>query len=332
MRTIAERAGVHVSTVSRALRPDTPTAELTGVSAAAAERIRAIADEVGYRPDPYAASLTTRRTRAFGVLVPQLTDVVLATIYEAIDEYATEHGYQTMVANTHDKLDEQRRRIDLLLSRRIDGLVLGDAHTDGAFLREVAATQLPFVLVNRRAEGYVSVTGDDSSGGRMVAQHLAELGHERIAIVAGLPWASTGVDRTRGCRDWLAEHGLPVPDDYVQPSTFHPAGGRAAAEQLLDLRPRPTAVFAVNDNTAIGVMGAARDRGLRVGADLAIVGFNDISTAAELPVPLTTVRNPLVRMGRLAAELLFARMAGDPVESVRLEPTLVVRASTVAGR
>lgn len=330
MRTIAQRAGVHVSTVSRALRADPSAAEPVGVSAAEAARIRAIAAEAGYRPDPNAASLTTRRTRVVGVLVPQLSDTVLATVYEGIEEHATERGYQTIVSNTHDDLGEQRRRLDLLLSRRVDGLVLGDAHVDGTFLEEVVATGVPFVLVNRHAAGHVAVTADDLAGGRLVAQHLAALGHEHIGIVAGLPWASTGIDRTNGCRGWLAEHGLPVPDDYVVTSTFDPAGGRAAAERLLDLDPRPTAIFAVNDNTAIGVMGAARDRGLRSGEDLAVVGYNDISTARELPVPLTTVRNPLTVMGRTAAQLLFAILAGEPVESVRLQPTLVVRSSTAA--
>lgn len=328
MRTIAERAGVNISTVSRALRAGESLDDLKGVGPDVAARIRAIAAEVGYRPDPNAASLKTRRTRVVGVLVPQLTDVVLATIYQGIDEYATDHGYQAVVANTNDQLDEQRRRTDLLLGRRVDGLILGDAHVDGTFLRELHATGVSFVLVNRRADDYPSATCDDLAGGRLAAQHLAELGHRNIGIVAGLPWASTGIDRTTGCRDWLAEHGLPVPDEYVVNSTFHPTGGREAAERLFELDPRPTAIFAVNDNTAIGVMGAARAHGLHVGKDVAVVGFNDMDTARELPVPLTSVRNPLNLMGRTAAEMLFSTLAGEPVESVQLAPELIVRDST----
>ena len=329
MRVIAERVGVHVSTVSRALRAD-PAGNMSEVSAEVVERIRVVAGQLGYRPDPYAASLTTRRTRAIGVLVPQLTDVVLATIYQGIDEYAIEHGYQTLVANTHDDRQERQERVELMLSRRVDGLILGDANIDGAFLRELAAVEIiPFILVNRRAEGHVSVTCDDVTGGRMAGEHLAELGHQHVGIVAGLPWASTGIDRSRGCQEALAERGIVVSADYMLHSTFDAEGGRRAGEQLLDLDPRPTAIFAVNDYTALGVMGAARTRGLRVGEDLAVVGFNDITIARDLPVPLTTLSNPLNAMGRSAAHLLLEILSGNTVQSVRLEPTLAVRDSTV---
>jgi LacI family transcriptional regulator len=142
-----------------------------------------------------------------------------------------------------------------------------------------------------------------------VAEHLLALGHDRPAVIAGEPYASTGVDRTAGFVDRYAEAGLPLPHHRVLHSRFDVAGGRRAATELLGHAPRPTALFAVNDFAAIGALGALRDVGLAVGRDVALVGFNDVAVAAELPVPLTTVRSPMHEMGRRGMRLLIERLA-----------------------
>jgi LacI family transcriptional regulator len=325
LAAVASRAGVHVSTVSRALTPGAP-----GVSASTGARIRAIAAEMGYQPDPAAAALRTRRTSVLGVLVPRLTDFVLARIYEGIDAAAAEAGYNTFVANTTDDPDLRRTRLDGLLSRRVDGIVLGDARLDGDDLvKTLDSKGIPYVLVSRRLRGHLSVTTDDLLGGRLAAQHLLELGHERVAVVAGEPYASTGVERTAGFRRAYADAGRPVPDERVLHSRFDVEGGHSAAAALLDLRPRPTAIFAVNDTAAVGVMGALRERGLRPGTDVAVVGYNDIPLAADLPVPLTSVHSPMFEMGSAALALLLDRIQGLPTRSRRLRPELVARASTL---
>ena len=194
LAAVASRAGVHISTVSRALTPGA-----TGVGAATAARIRLIAAEMGYRPDPAAAALRTRRSSVFGVLVPRLTDFVLARIYEGIDATAAEAGYHTFVANTTDDPALRRERLQGLLSRRVDGIILGDARLDGDELVKILASKgIPYVLVSRKLTGHLSVTTDDPLGGRLAAQHLLELGHERVGVVAGETYASTGVERTAG--------------------------------------------------------------------------------------------------------------------------------------
>ena len=327
LATIAERAGVHVSTVSRALSPDETVRR--GVAAATAAQIQALADELGYHPNPAGATLRTGRSQVLGVLVPRLTDIVLATVYEGIDAAASAAGYHTVVANTGDDPDLQRRRADALLARRVDGLILGDARTDSTLVADLAARGIPLVLVSRRLPRRVSVTTDDLFGGRLAGEHLVSLGHRRVGVVSGEPYASTGIERTRGFLGAFDAAGLTVDDRYVVPSPFDVAGGRAAAEHLLSLRPRPTAIFAVNDFAAIGVMGAVRDAGLRVGEDVGVVGYNDVPLAAELPVPLTSVHSPMFDMGRQAATTLLAILDGKPGRSRRLRPTLAVRASTV---
>jgi LacI family transcriptional regulator len=325
LRDVARRAGVHVSTVSRVLRRREQGSD-------AAERIRRIADELGYRPDPYAASLRTQRTHTFGVLVPALTDLVLATIYDSIEQTAQQRGYDTFVANTRDDLVQQRRRVDLLLDRRVDGLILGDARLDSTFVDELAERGVPFVLTSRRHGDHPSVTCDDVLGGRLAAEHLLALGHRDLAVLAGEPYASTGQDRTRGFLDVCREHGVDVPPSRVVHGRFDVAGGRAGAEQILAQGGVPSAVFAVNDFAAIGVIGSLREHRLHVGEDVAVVGFNDVPIARELPVPLSTVRSPLREMGALAVTSLIDRLEGRPIEAARLQPEMIVRASSDPAR
>jgi len=230
-----------------------------------------------------------------GVLVPRLTDVVLATIYEGIDAAASTAGYSSFVANTGDDLQVQRLRADALLARRVDGLILGNARTDSTLAAELRSRGVDVVLVSRRLRGFVSVTTHDPHGGRLAAEHLLALGHRHLGVVAGRPYTSTGIERTQGFLDACVEAGVRVPDRNVVWSGFDVAAGRSAAEHLLKLRPQPTAIFAVNDFTAVGAMGAARDRGMTVGADVALVGYNDVPLAAELPISLTSVHAPIFR-------------------------------------
>ena len=330
LRDVAAAAGVHVSTASRALaRARSGQSPLT-LSAA---RVVEIATAQGYEPDPIASGLRTRRTHVLGVLVPRLTDLAVSTMYEGLDAAAAELGYQTFVGDTLDAPDERRRRAQALLARRVDGLILGDARIDDDHLPELARQGVPFVLMNRRRAPWDSVTCDDRLGGRMAGRHLAELGHRSIGVLAGQPYASTGLDRTHGCLEALAEHGVHVPPEQVVPCEFSPQGGRDAMMTLMSRRDRPTAVFAVTDIVAIGAMGALRDLELTVGSDVAIIGFNDISLAKELVVPLSSVRSQLATMGSQAARMLVDRIGTGGAHSstphdVRLPPELVVRRSS----
>jgi LacI family transcriptional regulator len=327
LRTIADLVGVSPSTVSRVLHP---SANTVGRKTAAdtAARIQQAAREVGYVPNPHAASLRTRRSSLIGVLVPQLADLVLALIYEGIEDAASELRFGTFVANTHDDPATQQARTEMMLNRRVDGLILGDSRVDGTLAPGLRTRGVPYVLTNRRVAGHPSVTCDDTAGGRMVAEHLLSLGHTKVGVAAGAAYASTGIDRSYGFMDSYAAAGHPVPAELVVHCPFDVAGGRRATERLLAIQPELSAIFAVNDFAAIGAMGAIRDAGRQVGRDIALVGYNDVPLVAELPVPLTTVRSPMRQMGDEAVRLLVRRLDGQPVEPVRLPPTLMVRAST----
>lgn len=332
LKDIARAAGVSLSTASRVLsraRNGGP------VGTPAATRVLAAAAELDYEPNLFAASLRTNRTHTLGVLVPNLTDIVLSTIYEGIDARASAAGYQTVVANTLDDPAEQRLRAERLLQRGVDALLFGDARVDDPFLDELAHRDVPFALFSRRHPPYDSASCDDHAGGVLVGTHLADLGHRQIAVIAGPSHASTGLDRTKACLATLGERGVDVLPTHVVHSGFDAHAGRIATHDLMSLSPRPTAIFAVNDMAAVGAMGALRDLGYTAGQDVAIVGFNDISIAADLPIPLTSVRSPLEDMGKQAAQLIIDRLqhpgrgaTTTEAQQIRLPPRLIVRESS----
>ncbi len=321
IRTIADRVGVHPSTVSRALHPSGPDSPVT-------QRIREVAADLGYTPNPGAASLRTRRTLALGVTVSHLTDIVMATLYDAIERTARELGYQAMVSSTHDDVDEQRRLIDFMLARRVDGLIVADAHRDGRHVRWLKEREIPFVLAMRQAGDHYSVTADEYLGGRLAGTHLAELGHRRVAVLAGLPWSSAFSGRAAGCLAALHDAGIEVPDPLVVRGAVDTIGGWVQTRNLLDAGEQFTAVFAVNDDAALGAGGALRERGRQPGVDVAVVGYNDVPAAAA--ADLTTVRNPIGDMGTIATRLLVGQLGGAAGQSVLLSPELIIRGTSAA--
>jgi len=327
LRSIADDLGLHVSTVARVLNGMRDGER--AASGATAERIRQRAAEVNYRPNPHAASLRTRRSNLVGVLVPRLSDIVLATVYEGIESAAAETGLTAFVTNTQDEIAGQRRRIEMMLDRRVDGLILGDARSDDhSVLEDLTRREVPFVLVNRGVGDYPAATCDNYLGGRLAADHLLSLGHRRVGVIAGLAHASTGIDRPAGFIDRFREAGIEVRDENVVHSGLDSIGGHFAADRMLDGPAPPTAMFAVNDFAAIGAAGAIRNHGLRVGADVSLIGFNNIALTDELHVPLTSIESHAFDMGRDAVQLLTDVLAGRPAVQRRTEPFLVVREST----
>ncbi|MEV0945202.1 LacI family DNA-binding transcriptional regulator [Rhodococcus sp. NPDC049939] len=326
LREIAERAGVHVSTASRVLRQPEPA---DGWSEAA-RRVREVATELGYQPNLWAASLRTRKTTTLGVVMPRLTDGVVATMFQGIEETATQAGYSVLLSSPPDDLDAQRRSIEFLVSRQVDGLLLSSLHSPGReFVDSLPVGELPMLQLNRHTDvGLPFVSGDDHRGGYLAGQHLLDLGYTEIAVIAGPDYASTSQNRLAGFRGALAERGVTLDPARIVHSDFEVSGGVAAARTLLEPESRPKAIFAVSDTIAIGVLGVARDLGLHIPEDLALVGYNDIPVVAQLPVPLTTIRSPARQIGATGVGHLLSVMAGNEVESLALPVELVERAST----
>jgi LacI family transcriptional regulator len=325
LKALAEELGLNASTVSRVLN-DPEGLNSRWASQSTRERIFALAEERGYRKNPYAASLRTAKSQMVGVVVPRLQDYVLATIYEGIDEAATEHGYFTVVSNSLDEPEAHRAKAEKLLDRRADGLIFGDATVEDPYLDELAERGVPFTLVSRRSPPHRSVTCDDYAGGRLVGEHLVASGRRTFGLITGDPRASTSRDRSAGFLDALAEHGIDVDPAQVVTGGFDAPAGSVAAAKILSHGPLPEAVFAADDFAAIGALGAFTQEGIRVPDDTAVVGFNDTPLAGS--IGLTTVRSPMHHIGRCGFEMLMGVLAGEDVESVRLAPELVVRTSS----
>nr|WP_281370084.1 LacI family DNA-binding transcriptional regulator [Naumannella cuiyingiana] len=331
MQTVAAAVGVDVSTVSRVLN-SAPEHRERWASPATVKRILDRAAALGYRRNPHAASLRTSRSQHVGVLVPRLQDFVLATIFEGIDAAAFEHGYAAFVTNSLDDPGQRESRVRKFLDRRVDGIIFADARADDPLLEKLAAEGVSFVLTSRTSGNFVGAFADDRHGGRLVARHLAESGFRDIAVIAGPDYASTANLRIAGLRGGLEEAGLDLDPSRVVRTGFDAAAGRQGVEQLLDTGSTPDAIFATNDFAAIGAIGGLRERGLRVPDDVAVVGYNDTPLAASLSVPLTTIRSPMVEIGKSAFALLEDVLGGAKPESVALEPSLIVRQSTSTAR
>ncbi|UXN20410.1 LacI family DNA-binding transcriptional regulator [Curtobacterium flaccumfaciens] len=324
LQAIAALAGVHISTASRVLRQAEPT---KGWSASA-QRVIAAAAELGYRPNRLAASLRTRRSNTIGVVMPRLADTVIATICQSVESAARSAGYQLLLTTPPDDMGAQLDAVDFLLSRQVDGLIVSSLHLSSPNPR-LTDLPVPVIATNRHPGDWMpAVVGDDVEGGRMATEHLLALGHRRIGVIAGPRHASTAVERVAGFRLAHEQRDLGVDDALVVHSDFEVEGGVVGAHTLLSLSDPPTAIFAVNDTAAIGVMGAARQRGLRVPDDLSIVGYNDISVVAQLPTPMTTVHSPTALMGTVAVERLLAAIGDGALQGATLPVSLVVRSST----
>jgi len=323
LRDVAEASGVSISTVSRVLDERIPPSK-----SAAAQRVRAAADALGYRRNLSASVLRRGRTGTVGVLVPRLSDAVMALLYEALERAAQARGLFTIVATSGDDPDQELRATESLLDRNVDGLVLASVQVEDQSPQLLRDRDVPHVLAIRTDGISPSSLGDDEVGGYLAVRHLLDLGHHDIGLAMGPLYASSARDRLAGARRALSEAGLAVRDDWVLTDGYRIEHGVAAGQRFFEgpNRDRPTAVFGANDTLALGVMAVAQRAGLRIGTDLALVGYNDTPIVEHLPTPLTSVRTPFDQIAASAFDLLLR-----PEEQPRIRralPTLIPRASS----
>lgn len=324
LKDVARAAGVSTSTASRVLDERLPRSDT-----AAAGRVRQAAADLGYVRDPLASALRRTGTNTIGVVVPRLTDTVMALLYEEIADAAAARGMFAVVASTHDQPDRERLAVQSLLRRRVDGIIRTTARTDSRLEGVELGPNVRDVLAIRGDGALSAAVGDDWLGGHLATRHLVDLGHRRIALVGGPTYATSAAGRRQGYLDALQEAGIAVDEALMVSGGFAVEDGETAALTLLTRPDRPTAVFAVNDHVAIGVLSIAARLGLRIPEDLSVVGYNDIPVVAKLPVPLTTVRVPFAQIAAGALSLLLDTDA-DVVRTLTYAPTLIPRRSTAA--
>ncbi|MDE2002185.1 MAG: LacI family DNA-binding transcriptional regulator [Betaproteobacteria bacterium] len=330
---VALEAGVHASTVSRALNPG----KRALVSDVVAARVAATAQRLGYTPDPVAAGLRTRRSATIGILIPDIANPLFPPILRGIEAALAEAGYTAIIANTDNDALRARDALERLAARRVDGVILATVSRRDPLLDRCRKLGLPVVLVNRSTGGGATsaVLTDDEAGAALAVRHLALLGHRAIGHVAGPQRLSTGAGRRSGfVAARRAIGGESGPPPIAEAASYGIEAGAHAAAALLAAHPRITAIVAANDLLALGCYDEARRRGLACPRDISITGFNDMPFADRFDPPLTTVRIAQRAMGVEAARLLLAEIENprSPKREIKLQPELVVRGSTAQPR
>ncbi|MEJ8661414.1 LacI family DNA-binding transcriptional regulator [Streptomyces sp. MS1.AVA.4] len=324
IKDVAEHAGVSVGTASRVLSGNPAT------SATARERVQAAVTELGYRPDARARALRSARSHAVGLLVSDVRNPFFADIAHGAEQAALGASYVTLLANANEDTAQQDIYLEAFLTQRVDGIVIAPQGEGGGNLRALERARTPLVFVDRTVDGFdvPSVTADNAQGVELAVAHLAAEGHTRIGYIGGPSSVSTGRARHDAFLAAVARHGLDEDPDLITAGDFRSASGGAAAAALLGHRRPPTALLAADSLMAVGALGEVRRQGRRIGADLALVAFDDIDWFGELDPPLTVVAHDARELGARAVRLVLDIIEGRPVESAVLPMRLVVRESS----
>lgn len=303
IRGIAKEAGVSISTVSRVLNGT------KRVSPDVAARVREIVERYEYAPDQNARSIALGRTNTVGLVIPAVSFSFFNSIFAAVDRELSEAGYQVLTCTIRQTEEEELRYLDLLRRKRVDGIILMHESSEERIIARLRSSEVPLVLatIDTPELDVPSIGIDDYQAAREATERLLELGHRDIVFMNGNGGGYSETRRLTGYADALAAAGF-SPTQAI--GDYSPESGLVVARRLLGATPRPTAVFAANDEMAIGVMKAAEELGLSIPGDLSVLGFDDIEFSRYLRPSLSTVRQDVESMGALAVRTLLECMEG----------------------
>jgi LacI family transcriptional regulator len=334
IREVARQAKVSVGTVSNVL------AGSATVRAELRRRVEEAMRGLDYHPNQIARSLKTRQTKTLGMVISDITNPFFPQVVRGAEDAAIAAGYLLITLNTDDNPERERQSLSMLRARKVDGLLLTVAASrdDMNHVEQFRDSGLPIVCIDREVPHVPLdlVCADNVRGAKMCMQHLLSRGHKRIGYLSGSVGLFTAVTRLDGFNQALAEAGIPPDEKLIRHGDFRfDSGYRLAKEMLLEHEP-PTALFASNAMMGFGALKAIHELGLRCPEDVALAMFDDIPFGDVIQPRLTVVAQPAYDMGRVAAELLIARLAGtetspEPVRHM-LAPELLVRESTIARR
>lgn len=322
---VANLGGVSKSAASRILNSDATL----NVSPETRQRVWDAALQLGYKPHAGARALAGARSGALALLIPDLTNLTYSRIVRGAYQQARDRGYVVLLAEDTSDQQADESFMALVETGRVDGLLIGSAHSDHALLRSPRLATTPHVFVNREVEGSGRNVGMDlPAASRVAVDHLFKLGHRRIGHIAGPAALHSALSRERGFLDRVAELGLQ--QAQVERAEFSEAGGADGVARLLGAHPTITAIYASVLSQAIGAMHAIRRRGLRIPQDISVIASDDHPIAEYLDPPLTTVVMPLARLGAAAVDALIAQIDGGAPVDMRVPgaPQIVVRGST----
>jgi LacI family transcriptional regulator len=329
LKDVAIKVGVHSSTVSRALNPATKGMVTKKIAA----QVISAATDMGYRPNTFAQSLKTNRSYTIGVLVPDLTNPAFAPIINGIENMLETHGYSVMVASTYNLAKKQQSTLNKFRERQVDGLIIATAMRGDKLIKDCILEGTPFVEAVRASGNtdVCSVISDEITGGIMVISHLAQLGHKKIAYIAGPQFLSTGFNRYQGFLQGMKKNGLIVDQNLIiSCSAFSEEEARNAASKLLTNKRKITAIYVGNDIMALGVYNELEAQAIKCGKDISVVGFDDMPFANKFNPPLTTIHTPMINVGTEAARILLDKIneINIPAQIIKIKPELIIRSSS----
>jgi LacI family transcriptional regulator len=329
LRDVAEAAGVHAATASRAL--NTETRHLVNVETA--RRVLRAAESLGFQPNPIARGLKTSKSGTIGLVLPDITNPLFPPIVRGVEDVLSAAGFSALIVNTDNDAEREQAQIASLRSRQVEGLIVATARLDHPLLEQLHAQHVNLVLVNRRTSGLEVpwITPDDTAGIELAVRHLAGLGHRRILHLAGPQTTSTGVVRSRAFQSAVSDLGLDDDPALIAAcDLWAEAEGARVLREVLDAGTEFTAIVAGNDLIALGCYDVFRERGTSCPDDVSVVGFNDMPLLDKLQPPLTTVGIPHHQIGAEAARMLLESInePDRPSRSVLLPVNLIVRGST----
>ncbi|MEU9239917.1 LacI family DNA-binding transcriptional regulator [Streptomyces sp. NPDC048385] len=330
MADVARSAGVSVATVSHVLNGTRPVLPHTR------QAVLDAIEELGYTPNTLARSLVTSRTRSIGLAVSAISNPYFTEILQGVEAAVLEHGYSLLIADPHDDPEHERKVVQLLHERRVDGLVVAPSADPRALLAYLSRHAVPTVLLDRvvgggadTAPAFDQVCAENTEPMARLVTHLAGLGHRRIGLVAGLPGLSTTGERITGYRQGLSTAGLALDDDLIAPGNSETTGAEQATAALLSLAAPPTALVTANNAMTIGALRTLRARGLSVPDDIALCCFDDFAWADLFSPRLTAIAQPSRELGAEAVRVLLERLAAPdrPARTLRLPCAFVHRTS-----
>lgn len=332
IRDIAKRAGVSTATVSRTINR-VPT-----VAPQLAKRVWKTIDELGYYPNTQARALVSGRTKTFGLIVSEITNPFFPTVIQVFEHLALQHGYEILLSSTVHDPQRMKVAVRRMIERRVDGVAILTFGMEESLLEDLRLRNVPlaFVDVGPARPGVINIRIDYEHGIKQAVQHLSELGHEKIAFVAGPARVKSAVARKQAFVRAMRQLGLKVDRRFLATGDHTSNGGMIALESLLSLQQRPTAVLCSNDLTAIGVMRHAHKAGLKIPEDLSVIGFDNIWLSDFLVPPLTTVQMSQTELAEVAFHALLteAQREEHPAAGSQytLTTSLLLRSSTAPVR
>jgi LacI family transcriptional regulator len=328
MHDVAKRAGLSISTVSHVINNS------RAVSIESRQRVMSAMEELGYKPNALARSLRRRKSNTLGMIMPDSSNPFFAEVARAIEDASFAKNYSVILCNSDGDLEKQQAYTNVLIENRVAGILFVAAGISTELVNDLEQRRVPLVVVDREVPGAEvdTVMTNHAQGGFLATQHLIDLGHGRIACIAGNSEVSPSAERLTGYQRAIEENNLAYDDRLVVKGDFQYESGYQATTRLLALEDPPSAVFACNDLMAVGCISAARQFGLRVPDELSVVGFDNVRLASFTNPPLTTIAQPIAEIGTLATRMLLERMLDleSPPRFKRLDTILCVRRSTAA--